>query len=360
MNHDRMGIGVIGLMMGANMLYVNRHRTQFCSEVRGICDLRDDRLSSHARDFQVPFATRDWRELVRRPDIHIIGIFSPDHLHLEMIRLALESGKHVICTKPMVVSLAEAKETVALVRKHKRKFLVGQTRRFVAHHQQVKAFYDSGKIGRVMLAEASYVHGDVWKVLDRGAWRYEHPQDIIYGGACHPIDHLRWYFGDVAEVHAYGCPSPVDPRYPQDKEMNFIINLKFKNGVIARVMTACGIHEQPGGSISDILPMEGVSLFGTYGTIANYHAAYREGGCHDAPRQEVHFPRDDVAEDFDGKEYSGHLMSVLKYVREMEGCILHDQPVTVNEIEGAKCIATCAACWESIQSGQTARVFNEF
>ena len=106
--------------------------------------------------------------------------------------------------------------------------------------------------------------------------------------------------------------------------------------------------------------MEGVSLFGTCGTIVNYHAAYREGGRHDAPRQEVHFTKDDVAEDFDGKEYSGHLMSVLKYVKEIEDCILHDKPVVVNEIEGAKCIATCAACWESIKTQQTARVFNDF
>jgi hypothetical protein len=58
--------------------------------------------------------------------------------------------------------------------------------------------------------------------------------------------------------------------------------------------------------------MEGVSIFGTQGTIVNYHAAYREGGRHDAPRQDVHFDKDDVQEDFDGKSYSGHLMSVLK------------------------------------------------
>lgn len=356
----RTGIGVIGLCMGVNMLHVNNHKNKFCSEVRGICDLRDDRLESCGRDFKVPFITKDWRELVARRDIDIVGIFAPDHQHMEMIRMALELGKHVICTKPLVVSLEEAKETVRLVRKHKRKFLVGQTRRFVAHHQQVKAFYDSGKIGKAILAEASYVHGDMWKVFDRGAWRYEHPQDLIYGGACHPIDHLRWYFGDVDEVHAYGCPSPVDARYPRDKEINFIINMKFKNGVLARVLTACGIHEQPGGSISDIMPMEGVSIFGTQGTIVNYHAAYREGGRHDAPRQEVHFEKDDVLEDFDGKGYSGHLMSVLKYVRELEDAIAKDTAISVNEVEGAKCIATCAACWESIKTGQTAKVFNEF
>lgn len=108
------------------------------------------------------------------------------------------------------------------------------------------------------------------------------------------------------------------------------------------------------------MSMEGVSIFGTQGTIVNYHAAYCEGGRHDAPRQEVHFDKDDVQEDFDGKSYSGHLMSVLKYVQEIEDCILNDKPVLVNEVEGAKCIATCAACWESIKTGRPAQVLNAF
>lgn len=357
---SKLGIGVIGLSMGKNMLYVNKHKEQFKSEIRSICDINPQRLEENKQEFNIPHATADWKELVDRQDIDIVGIFTPDHLHIEMIRYALERGKHIICTKPMVVSLSEAIETVNLVREHKRKFLVGQTRRFVEHHKQVKDFYDSGKIGKAMFAFASYIHGDMWNVFNRGAWRYEHPQDIIYGGACHPIDHLRWYFGDVDEVHCYGSPSPIDKRYPQDREMNFTINMKFKNGVIANILTLCGIHEQPGGSCSDIMPMEGVSIFGESGTIVNYHAAYRDKGNPDLQRIEIDFEKDDVKEDFDGQEYSGHLMSLLKYVQDIEDSIINDKKVTVNEIEGAKCIATCAACWESIKTGSSAKVFNEF
>jgi predicted dehydrogenase len=353
------GIGVIGLFMGRNMLYVNQHES-FASEVRAICDIQPDRLRENQEEFKVPFATTDWREVVHRKDIDIVGIFSPDHLHFEMIKESLEAGKHIICTKPMVVSLEEAQETVRLVRKYDRKFLVGQTRRFVKHHQEAKKLYDSGKIGNPLFAEANYVHGDIWTVFDRGAWRYEVPQDIIYGGACHPIDHLRWYFGDVNEVFAYGAPSFVDLRHPQDKEMNFLINMKFKSGLMARVLQAVGIHVPPGGHTGDIMPMEGFSVFGTFGTIVNYHAVYREEGRHDAPRQEIQFSRDEAVDDFDGKEYSGHLASVLKYVREMEDCLQNNKTPSINEVEAGKCIAVCSAVWESIHSGKPIKVFNEF
>jgi predicted dehydrogenase len=356
----KIGIGVIGLRMGANMLYVNRHPSRFASEVRGICDLDADRLSEAGDRFAIPFRTQDWRQLVTRPDVDLVGIFSTDRDHMEMIRLAVEKGKHVICTKPMVVSLDEAQETVRLVRLHGRKLLVGQTRRYEALHQQVKAFYDGGTIGSALFALASYVHGDFWTVLDRGAWRYEHPKDMIFGAACHPIDHLRWYFGDVDEVHAYACPSPVLPRYPQDRPLNYTVNMRFKSGVIGQVLCLIGIHEPPGGRRGDVMPAQGLSLFGTFGTIVNSHAAWRDQGRHDAPRQEHRFPTGDEMEDFDGTEYNGHRMATLKYVHEMESCILNDAVPSVNEIEGAKCIAVCAAADESIRTGEPVKVINDF
>lgn len=237
--------------------------------------------------------------------------------------------------------------------------MTGQTRRYVSHHMQAKQLYDSGKIGEPLLAEASYIHGDMWKVFDRGAWRYEVPQKTVYGGLCHPVDHLRWYFGDVDEVFAYGAPSPVDMRYPQDEPINIIANLKFKSGLIARVMNACGIIEPPYGSQSDVMPMEGVSIYGTKGTITNYHARYFENGLR-GESVTVDFSKAENAQDFDGKEYSGHTASVLRYIKEMEDCILNDKTPAVDAVEGAKAVAVCSAVEESIKTGQSAKVFNEF
>ncbi len=355
---NKLGIGVIGLFMGRNMLYVNRLESAK-SEVRAVCDTDEDRLLKNKIEFGIPFASTDFRAVIDRPDVDIVGIFTPDHLHMEMIRYALRAGKHVICTKPMVVSLQEAKETVDLVRQHKLKFLTGQTRRYVSHHMQAKQLYDSGKIGTPLLAEASYIHGDMWKVFDRGAWRYEVPQKTVYGGLCHPVDHLRWYFGDVDEVFAYGAPSAVDTRYPQDEPINIIANLKFKSGLIARVINACGIIEPPYGSQSDVMPMEGVSIYGTKGTITNYHARYFENGLR-GEAVTVDFSKAENAVDFDGQEYAGHTASVLRYIKEMEDCIINDKTPAVDAVEGAKAVAVCGAVEESMITGLPVKVFNDF
>lgn len=116
MDSSKIGIGVIGLFMGKNLLYINRHKTAR-SEVRAVCDVDPERLKANQEEFHVPFATADYRELIARSDIDVVGIFTPDHLHIQMIREALEAGKHIICTKPTVNSLAEVRETCELVRR---------------------------------------------------------------------------------------------------------------------------------------------------------------------------------------------------------------------------------------------------
>ena len=104
------GVGVIGLGMGANMLLVNDDATSQM-EVRALCDSDTARLQKLGSQHGGLHITDDYRELIARPDIDMVGIYSPDHLHFEHIEAAATAGKHIICTKPMVVSLEQARET---------------------------------------------------------------------------------------------------------------------------------------------------------------------------------------------------------------------------------------------------------
>ncbi|MFN8488711.1 MAG: Gfo/Idh/MocA family oxidoreductase [Caldilineaceae bacterium] len=326
------GVGVIGLGMGKNMLAINQDRDSRL-EVRAICDTSETLLAQIQREHQVSFATTDYQALLARPDIAVVGIYSPDHLHIEHIEAAAAAGKHIICTKPMVVSHAEAQRTVALVRKHHIKFLVGQTCRFVPEFMAAKKLYDDGDLGRPLFAEAHYVH-DMRPVLDRTPWRYEHPQDFLYGGACHPIDLLRWFFGDVEEVFVYAAHSQFDARYP--KHDNFLINLRFHSGVIARVLAVFGLVEPP-------LPMLGLGIYGDKGSVVNDQVVLDK--LAGQPVLKLNFKRE-----------QGHGREVWRYMRHFEECLLENKRPLIDESEGAQVIATAAACWESINTGLPAKV----
>ncbi|MDD3997648.1 MAG: Gfo/Idh/MocA family oxidoreductase, partial [Sphaerochaetaceae bacterium] len=234
------GIGVIGLGMGKSVLEINKYPSSQL-EVRSICDTRTEYAQAIKKEFGVCEAVTDYHKLIENKDVDIVAVYSPDHLHAEHCLAALNAGKHVICTKPMVTSLEDAKEVTRLVKKHGVKFLTGQTMRYEPQFANIKRMYDDGELGDVLLAEAHYVH-DMRPVYKMTPWRIEVPQDVMYGGVSHPVDVLRWFLGDVEEVFAYGGKG-LDERYKP--ESNFILNLKFKSGVIARVLGAYGIVHPP-------------------------------------------------------------------------------------------------------------------
>ena len=334
------GVGIIGLGMGRNALGINADSSSRL-QVRAICDLSEDAISRVAGNYpdEDLFQTTEYREILDRSDIDVVGIYSPDHLHIKHLSDALEAGKHVMCTKPLVISLEEAKATVNLVRSTGLKFLVGQTCRFVPRFMAAKELLDSGDLGKLLFAEAHYVH-DMRPVFDSTPWRHEAPQDFMYGGACHPIDLLRWIAGDVEEVFCYAGESGMDPRYPEGQMDNFLINLKFTSGVLGRVMAVFGLVEPP-------LPMNGLSVYGTKGTYVEDTAVFDK--YTGMPEWSLDF-----------KHETGHGNEVLRYMRHFEECLIEDTRPRVDEIEGAKCIAVCAAAWESVKTGQPAKVFNDF
>src|ERR1700704_5835062 len=59
----------------------------------------------------------DWRRLVEDPEVDVVDITTPNHLHVEPALAAIEAGKHVYCEKPMAVKLADAQSMAATARK---------------------------------------------------------------------------------------------------------------------------------------------------------------------------------------------------------------------------------------------------
>src|SRR5437016_6733842 len=183
MASTRIGLGVIGVNatnMGSTVSLL-RDVPDLRYDVRAICAARPEPLEALAREWEVPFHSTDYRALVERPDVDVVAVYSPDHLHAEHCLAALAAGKHVICTKPMVTSLEAARELVQAVRQSGRKFLVGQTMRFDRQFLTLRHFVERGDLGKLRVAQAHYVH-DMRPIYQLTPWRLKVPQDLMYGG----------------------------------------------------------------------------------------------------------------------------------------------------------------------------------
>jgi predicted dehydrogenase len=344
------GIGVIGVGMGLDLLYLNQNpNSRF--EVRGLCAAHLEKVERIGRERGIDFTTDDYHALINREDIQVVAVFSPDHLHAQHITDSLNAGKHVLVTKPMVTSLEDALNIAKLTKKTGLKLLVGETCRFYTSFVAVRKMFDDGDLGDLIFGEAHYVH-DLREIIPLTPWRIEIPQDFMYGGCCHPVDSLVWFFGEADEVQAYGVKSGVNPTYPL--EDTYLLNIKFASGKLARVLGAYGIVEPP-------MPMMGLNIYGTKGSaIADFHDF--------APTQmRVVFDkidtrpvyRMDVPADMKGAYGQGD--AVRRYMAGFEECIVDGKPSAIDAAEGAKTIAILSAAWESIRSGgKPVAVFRDF
>ncbi len=343
MNKD-LGIGIIGLGMGKDLLYVSRDpATRF--EVRGLCSATAAKAERVAKENRIGFFTADYRELIARDEIQLVAVFSPDHLHGEHCLAALRAGKHVLVTKPMVNKLAEAVEITREAEARGLKLLVGETCRWYTSFLALRRLYEDGDLGDILFAEAHYVH-EIKDYFHLTPWRLEAPQDFMYGGVCHPLDSLVWFLGDVEEVHCYANRGGLSA-YPMEE--NFLLNLKFQSGVIARVLGAYGMVQPP-------WPMMGLTLYGTKATATATFEDFRPG------QLRIVFDKlggnepavIDYAADLEGAYGQGQ--AVRRYMAHLEDCIVNDKTPCEDAREGTKTIAALNAAWRSVKTGLPQKV----
>ena len=98
-------IGVIGVGFGSRI-----QPPGFLSEgleVVAVCASRQERAESVAREFGIPHAYADYREMLRLPGLDAVSIVTPRHLHHPMAMAGLAAGKHVLCEKPFAMDQGE-------------------------------------------------------------------------------------------------------------------------------------------------------------------------------------------------------------------------------------------------------------
>ncbi len=106
--HPRcLGLGVVGLHEGRTLLAAMDR----CTAIRAVaaCDTDEAKIAACRERWPGLHYTAGFSEMLARADVDVVAIYTPDALHAEQIIAAFEAGKHVICTKPLVNSVAGAR-----------------------------------------------------------------------------------------------------------------------------------------------------------------------------------------------------------------------------------------------------------
>lgn len=135
-------------------------------------------------------------------EVDVVDICTPTHLHHEMTLRAAEAGKHVVCEKPLALTVAQAQEMVAACRRAGVQLLVAHVVRFFPQYALAKQAVDDGQIGRPGVLRLT--RGSYRPKKPVGNWFLDEAKSggILVDLMVHDFDYARWIAGEVESVFA--------------------------------------------------------------------------------------------------------------------------------------------------------------
>lgn len=162
-------------------------------------------------------------DMLDHAEFDAISIALPTYLHKEYTLQAAKARKHIICEKPIALTLEDAQEMMSVCEENGVRLFVGHVVRFFPDYNHLKQTLDSGKLGRPGVAHASRIGGHP------GSWFADENLSggVIVDLMIHDLDFLRSCFGEVESLYALSATK---------EGLDYaLVTLRFENGAIANV-----------------------------------------------------------------------------------------------------------------------------
>ena len=231
-------VGVVGCGIGRSHIVEGYVPNAGKFRVLALCDLNAERMNAVADEFGVERRITSFDDLLGMDDIDIIDICTPPGLHFSMVMAALKAGKHVICEKPLVGSLAQV-DAVMEQEKHSKGLLMPVFQyRFGDGIEQAKAIIDAGIAGKPFMGTVETLwrrDAPYYAVPWRGKWATE-LGGVLMGHAIHPHDLFTYLMGDIDRVFGR-VATRVNPIEVED---TISASLVMKSGALASFTATLG------------------------------------------------------------------------------------------------------------------------
>lgn len=347
-------LGVVGLGEGRSIM-----SAALCSddwELIEICDLNDnvckERIKEFAHLWHNPKYTLSYEEMLSNDDVEVVGIFTPDQLHATHIKMALKAGKHVICTKPLMISLDEANSLLQVQKETGKLVFVGQSSRYFEPALQQRKDFLAGKHGQLATVETHYMSDARW-FLEKD-WSRKAGFSWMYNFMIHAVDLAVWYMPEIDSVYGVGFTSDNTKEYNLDVPDTFKFILKDKSG---RCASVSGVYAEPtlGSAVEQsisctIRGTKGISRAGypklKYYT--NFEPVEKTALLHEYNDRHGYYFRFE-AESHHAGEYQNYIEDFASHVRSGET----PKP---DLREGIRTLAIMEAMEETIKTGQVVKI----
>ena len=225
-----------------------------------VARLRPDTRRTCADDMASRGVFLDYREMLREPDIEMVTITAPNPLHAQMTIDIARAGKHVVCEKPLCLTLEEADEMIDVCKREGVLLMYAEELFFTPKYVKAKEMADQGAFGNVYLVKQSEKHFGphsdwFWDVSRSGG-------GVLMDMGCHGIAFCYWFLDgpNIRSVYASSRRTFTGATRGDDDALCI---LEFENGAVGLVENSWASR----GGMDDR-----IEVFGDGGvTYANLH-----------------------------------------------------------------------------------------
>ena len=326
--------GVIGASTIGREWMVPAINAQPDSMVAAVASSSPDRANRYAEELGIPKAYSSVADLLADPAIEAVYISTTNECHVPQALAAVAAGKHVLCEKPLALSLDSAGAMVAAAAAAGVVLGTNHHLRNAATHRKMREQIQSGAIGRPLSARVFHA---VFLPPHLQSWRIHRPDaggGVILDITVHDADTLRFALGDeVAEVTAMTASQGMGRAGLEDAVMGV---MRFGDGVIAQFHDAFTAPHA----------YTGFEVHGTEGSL------YGRDVMTQRPMGTITIRRGDNEEAIPVEHENLYERSVRCFNAAMRG---EGEPAA-SGLDGVRSLAVALAVRESAQSGRTVRI----
>ncbi len=203
----------------------------------------------------------DLERMLADPQVEIVLICTPNHLHACQAAQAARAGKHLLIEKPVALNLEELRNLQQAVTEAGVRTQVSFVLRWNPYLQLAKKLIAGGAVGEVFMIETCYWHSTPRAGPGHWMTTREKAGSVFLMGGCHALDAARWLAGaDIVEVSAFGTQGIGKEWYEYPHTVEALV--RFANGAIGRVSASMGC----------VMPYAfNVTVMGSQGTLRDNH-----------------------------------------------------------------------------------------
>ena len=206
------------------------------AEVIALADVNPLALATRSREWTVSATFRDYADLLDLAELDAVSVCTPNAFHAPATIAAARAGKHVLCEKPISLSLEEAEAMVVAAREAGVVLQVNHHLRSNRAVARARRMIGAGELGRVTFVRLRQAHdwGGAAEVPPSFRSRNVAGGGTLLDNGCHLFDLARYLGGPVSEVFARIATLKFDT----DLEDTAVASLRFESGALGEVETA--------------------------------------------------------------------------------------------------------------------------